>query len=419
MDGDHPPRRGERAGHDRRRPLQPAARDRLGDHRHLQRCREDPALTDRTRAHLQLRGHLIRGRDRARPRARERRAGIPAVPLGHRDQAPCADPHAERRVHRVAGLDEALSHVDAARLAVGVRQLHPIDHRVGRDGKRRGGLRDVPLENGRERYQLECGARRLRCRERDPGERPDLRRPGVEDGYPAHAPRERALGGRLEPEVDRRANRVSGTGRSARDAPGARVEGAPRPARHLRLEDCLEPAVAHRPVPREPARVEGVALGHGRGRPHPTGDRAAGSGRNASGRAARHDRAAVAGQDRRAPRRVAPPVQDLAGLEAREHELRRPLHARSGHRQLETPGERAEQTRAELEGDRRPPGRVADLAGGGDPGRGRRLGRGAIGALEGGEGVATPGFRGDERAHRAVVGALPGGDEPPCSGHGR
>ena len=165
---------------------------------------------------------------------------VEAEALGGLDEAAGADLGPQRREHRVAGFRERALERAAARLAVGVLELHALERglRLDREARARPDL--AGLQRGGQRDDLERRAGRLGRRERDAREAQHLAGLGPQHGDAAEAPGQRLDRRALDVGVDRRADVDAALRLRARHhaLPGAQhAAGAPgQPRVELALE---------------------------------------------------------------------------------------------------------------------------------------------------------------------------------------
>ena len=300
----------------------------------------------------------------------------------------------------------------AAGLAVGVLELDALERglRLHRELLRR--LDDLGLERAGERDDLEGRSGRLGSGERDAGEPEHLAAGGPQHGDPAEAARERLDRGALDVGVDRGAHVRAGARVGAGDHPRAGAQDAAGAARQALVELALEPVEPDRRALGHAAAGE-LRLALRRRRADAPGDLGRERPEVREPVRALRQRRAVAGEDRaaRGQRRLA--LQALAGAQPGEHELRAPVDARAvlllDHRQPHAPRQPPEDLG--LHPNRQLVGLVVGLAGrvGTHLGERDRLSGLTVGAHEALEAGAAARAIGEQRVHRRVVPALPGG----------
>ena len=237
-------------------------------------------------------------------------------------------------------------------------------------------------------------------------------RGGPQHGDPAEAARERLDRGALDVGVDRGAHVRAGARVGAGDHPRAGAQDAAGAARQALVELALEPVEPDRRALGHAAAGE-LRLALRRRRADAPGDLGRERPEVREPVRALRQRRAVAGEDRaaRGQRRLA--LQPLAGAQPGEHELRAPVDARAvlllDHRQPDAPRQPPEDLG--LHPNRQLVGLVVGLARrvGTHLGERDRLSGLTVGAHEALEAGAAARAIGEQRVHRRVVPALPGG----------
>ena len=309
----------------------------------------------------------------------------------------------------------------AARLAVGVLELHALERGRGLDREARARPDLAGLQRGGQRDDLERRAGRLGRRERDAGEREHLAGLGPQHGDAAEAPGQRLDRRALDVRVDRacaRRRRPAACARATTRFPACSTPpGVPVSRASNSRSRPVSPTGAPSGTPR---CASSAARSGGAGPTRPATSAASGprsdrrSGPLASGVPSRA-RIVAAVAERRLARQL------LAAAQAGEDELGAPVDRLAvhlvDHRQPDGAAQAAEDPR--LHRDRQVVGAVLALVRLGDPELAERdrLARLAVGAHEALEARALARAVGEQPVHLRVVPALPRGR--PLARHAR